>query len=353
MILALTLSPSIDRFATAKSLELGEINRLEIVGSVPGGKALNAARAAKICGANVEVVAPLGGYSGRWIESAIAGWAIEITKVIIDANSRICTAIESYEDQRVTQLYEDAPPLSHDELFRFTQEVFKKLDKASWCLVSGSIPAHTDKVLIRELLDKVAKSRCKIAIDLAGENLTSAFDALPDLVKVNLCEAQEAVELLTQDGSLSGSPQLDIADLQVEDEISMATSLATLIQTYLATESKKQRADSTDERSADQFIPRVVVTVGEAGAIYCSDKTWFVRNHLHGNFTQGCGDTLMGVMLACLDQESTGLDESNWLAAFREGVAASVANALEPLPAVFTNSKVQECLNELEIVQLY
>ncbi len=352
MILALTLSPSIDRFGTANSLGLHEINRLEIAGSVPGGKALNAARAAKTYGANVEVIAPLGGFSGNWIESATSALEIEIIRVAISATSRICTAILSSEDQTLTQFYEEAPPLSTDEFSRFAEEVSKRLDNANWCLVSGSIPEQTDKVMIRELLDTVAKSRCKVAIDLAGENLYRALHARPDLVKVNLFEAQEVVALLFQNSEFIRALGGITLDLQVEDEISKAASLATLIQKYLVTESKNQKADSTDARGAAQPFPKVVVTVGQEGAIYRSDKTWIARNHLHGNFPVGSGDTLMGVMLACLDLESASLDESNWLAAFGEGVGASVANSLEPLPALFTKSKAQECLKKLEIVQL-
>ena len=64
-------SPSIDRLHIVEALRPGEIHRPERVVAVPGGKALNAARAAHALGADVHAIALLGGHTGRWVADAL------------------------------------------------------------------------------------------------------------------------------------------------------------------------------------------------------------------------------------------------------------------------------------------
>ena len=56
MIAFVAASPSIDRLHIVAALRPGEIHRPERVVAVPGGKALNAARAAHALGADVHAV---------------------------------------------------------------------------------------------------------------------------------------------------------------------------------------------------------------------------------------------------------------------------------------------------------
>ena len=65
-------NPSIDRLHEVDAIEAGAIHRPDRVVAVPGGKGLNAARAAAALGGSVVAIALLGGHAGAWIEERLA-----------------------------------------------------------------------------------------------------------------------------------------------------------------------------------------------------------------------------------------------------------------------------------------
>lgn len=85
MILCVAPNPSIDKLFEVERLEPGEIHRPTSFTQVPGGKGLNVARAAATLGADVHVVALLGGHAGRWIADEIG---LPLTAVWTTAETR-------------------------------------------------------------------------------------------------------------------------------------------------------------------------------------------------------------------------------------------------------------------------
>jgi hypothetical protein len=71
-LLCITPSPAIDRTAHVGRIVHGEILRpIELV-ALPGGKGVNAARAAARLGGRVMTTGIAGGHAGRWIVDALA-----------------------------------------------------------------------------------------------------------------------------------------------------------------------------------------------------------------------------------------------------------------------------------------
>ncbi len=71
-LLFVAANPSIDRLYEVDGLAVGGIHRPASMTTVPGGKGLNAARAAAALGGDVTAVAILGGRSGDWIADRLA-----------------------------------------------------------------------------------------------------------------------------------------------------------------------------------------------------------------------------------------------------------------------------------------
>jgi fructose-1-phosphate kinase PfkB-like protein len=70
MIVCVAANPSIDKLFVVDRVTSGAIHRPLSFVQVAGGKGLNVARAAVALGADVEVVAMVGGHAGAWIDEA-------------------------------------------------------------------------------------------------------------------------------------------------------------------------------------------------------------------------------------------------------------------------------------------
>ena len=60
MIAVITLNPAIDKMCEVKDLKVGEVNRIENIRLIPGGKGINVARTLRILGEEVIVSGFLG-----------------------------------------------------------------------------------------------------------------------------------------------------------------------------------------------------------------------------------------------------------------------------------------------------
>lgn len=188
MIRVLALSAAVDITYEVDRLELGGINRPEATTVVAGGKALNMARVAHALGAEVEVVAALGGSNGQRVRRMLEADGIRPVVVDLDRETRTCLAIvESDGGATSTDVYEQATPFSAEEWTRFT-EMVRSAPAADRVTLSGAVP---DGVRIDELAHVLAEARAngsRVALDLAGAAL-AALVAPGDLVKVNRDEA--------------------------------------------------------------------------------------------------------------------------------------------------------------------
>lgn len=190
MIVALSLSPSLDLTYEVESLRHGDITRPRRVTRVAGGKALNVARVARALGADVQVVAALGGRSGEWIADLLTADGVALTPVPLRRDTRVCSAIvEAAGGASSTDLYEIATPLDPDEWEAFRAAALEAVgDRMPSVAVSGSLPAGVDTDAVADLLGALRSAGARIAVDSSGPGL-AALGPHADLVKVNRSEA--------------------------------------------------------------------------------------------------------------------------------------------------------------------
>ena len=81
MILCVAANPSVDRVARVEELRAGEIHRPIDVTVVPGGKGLNAARAAAVLGGDVTAVTLLAGHAGRFVAERLEREGVRLEAV--------------------------------------------------------------------------------------------------------------------------------------------------------------------------------------------------------------------------------------------------------------------------------
>ena len=239
MIAVLALSPALDVTYEVESLVIGEINRPTRTTVVAGGKGLNMARVAIAAGADVRVLAMLGGANGRRIRAALDRDGVPVTVVDIAAETRTCLAIvEEQGGASSTDIYDTASPVTAGEwdAFALAAADLRSADgrAADWTTVSGSLPEGVDPVALAAVLADARGRGSRVALDMSGPALQT-LAAAGDLVKVNRREASEilgrdladaasachalhgelAVDAVVTDGIHPGAALVDGDDLRI------------------------------------------------------------------------------------------------------------------------------------------
>ena len=271
MIVCVAPNPAVDRFFVAERVEPGRIHRPLAQTQVPGGKGLNVARAAAALGADVHVVALLGGHAGRWIADGLAREEIALTAVWTAAETRSCLSVADGSAGTLTEFYEAAEPVERDTWREFVRNVREQAPRGSWATFSGSLPAAGD------FSELIAGSRA--ALDSRSGGLAAGAA----LVKLN------------------------------EDE---ATQLTGVAEPLAAARALREQTGGRGHAS--------VVTLGGDGAVMVAPdgSSWRGRVDAFGPYPVGSGDAFLAGMVVALERRG-----DDWQDALRLGLAAGAANA--------------------------
>jgi 1-phosphofructokinase family hexose kinase len=268
-------SPSIDRLHIVAALRPGEIHRPERVVAVPGGKALNAARAAHALGADVHAIALLGGHTGRWVADALEEEGVTCDAVAGPGETRICISVSDGGD--LTEFYEPGPELQPEHWAALETAAAEVAARASWVGVAGSLPPGAPADGPARLLRVAREAGARVALDVSGEALRLGLAAGPDFVKVNAEEAA-ALGISSAEALRDSGGAVAAAVTHGADGMELATSEGTL-------------------RAAPPQL---------------------------GSYPVGSGDSALGGFLAALD------GGASWPEALDRAVEAAAANAQVP-----------------------
>lgn len=299
-ILFVAPNPSIDRYAEVDVLTVGAINRPELLLAVPGGKGLNAARAAALLGGRATAVALLGGRAGDWIADQLAAAGIDVRLVHDEGmETRSCLSVLDRSTGRFTEFYEPGQPIGETAWTEFEAVIHREVAGPDLAIVvcSGSLPPGAPVAGYARIVQAVEEGnvadgrRVLTILDSHGPPLALALAQRPSIVKVNGAEAAEATNQ-----TVTGP----------DDAVRAARALIA------------------------QGAGQVVVTLGADGAIACDGRS-AVRLASHENrgaYPVGSGDSFVAGLAIALAAGST-LGE-----AARHGMAAGIANALRPGPGI-------------------
>ncbi|MFL6063563.1 MAG: 1-phosphofructokinase family hexose kinase [Friedmanniella sp.] len=304
MITVAALSPSLDLTYLLGSYRLGRVHRTPGPVAVAGGKALNMARAARAMGADVVVVALLGGATGARVAAMAEEEGLQLVVVDGGAETRTCVSVAAADTGELTEIYEDARPVAEGVLPRATDALAEQLQaRPGWLSVSGRGPSGTVDA-VPQLVRLGLGCGAAVAVDSHGEALPGALAARPALVKINRAEAAE------------------VLGRQESDDLgAMAVALH------------------------EQSGASVVLTDGTAGSV-AADRGGVWRlgpSPRRGRYPVGSGDSFLGGLLAGLD-EGRDLPES-----LRLGTGCAVANALSPGQGHFDVDLARTVAAEVEL----
>ena len=191
-LLCITPSPAIDRTAHVERIEMGEILRpLELV-ALPGGKGVNAARAAARLGGRVTTTGLAGGHAGRWIVEGLAAEGLDPHFTTAAAESRTTYVTVDATGASVI-VYERPAPVTAAEFDAFLRLLEDELlPRCGRAIVAGSVPTGIPPEGHAAIVNACRRAGRPILVDASGAGLLATLRARPDVVKVGLPEVVEA-----------------------------------------------------------------------------------------------------------------------------------------------------------------
>lgn len=309
MILTVTASPSIDRTIELDGpLHPGGVHRIRSVGDQPGGKGVNVARAVTAAGIDAMAVVPArpdDPFVGHLDRAGLPRAAIDIA-----GDVRVNLTLTA-PDGVTTKVNAPGANLNHDEAATLTETVVELACGADWLALCGSLPPGLPAPWYAELVERLASSDVRVAVDTSGAPLTLVAGSRPDLVKPN------AEELA---GLTGANPAVLEASAAHGDPSAAADASA-------------QLASSTGGA--------VLTTLGGAGALLATaDGVWFATAPtVRVRSTVGAGDSsLAGYLIA----ERRGGDQTDRLrlAVAYGSAAATLPGTTPPTPDLVDDDAV-------------
>ncbi len=196
------LTPAWQQIVSLPKLQLGEVNRAREVVWCGSGKVLNVAWAIRTLGGETLAISPVGGVMRNAIVAELASGGVPVEWVISQTPTRVCTTLLNEATGEITELVENAGPLSSEELATYgtrLRETCQSLSP-SVMVITGSLPAGTPADCF---LDWLPERPTALVLDLRGRVLKNLLPRRPWLVKPNREELEETV----------GRPLADDSDL--------------------------------------------------------------------------------------------------------------------------------------------
>ena len=292
MIVTLTPNPSIDRtIALSERLERGGLIRSTASHDDAGGKGVNVARVVRKAGLLAVAVLP-GDHDDPLLDKLRE---LQVThRAIPTGNPSRINLTLAEPNGTTTKINAPGHGIEPQHLAQLIVEVAREAAGARWAVLSGSLPPGVDPGWYVEVIDAIADSGLRIALDTSGAPLEAAVDRAADhldLIKPNSEELS------------------DLVGVPVE-----------------AIESDFDAARSAIRPLLDRGIARVLLTLGGAGALLASaDGAWFAPAPVvQARSTVGAGDSaLAGYLVGDLQ----GFDEPKRLA-----LAVAYGSAAASLP---------------------
>lgn len=315
-------NPSIDRIAAVDRLVPGEVHRPEPLSVVPGGKALNVARAAARLGMPVRAIAVLGGHAGAWMDADLHTRGIATRIVRVAGETRTCLSVLDHATGLLTEFYE--PGLAVDEASWGELEAALRWELAedplgALVVLAGSLPPGSPEDGYRRLAESVSEAGGRAVVDTDRRALVEALGARPWLVKVNAREAVSAAFAAEAEPGEGLAPAVEIDEARVVEAA---------------------------RRIRRQTSGLVMVTRGPDGAILVDEvgSTWRIGGPPErGQYPVGSGDTLLAGFAVALWSGRSAVE------AARHGGALGAANALIPGQGEFDDRDADRILPAIRV----
>ncbi|NBJ93775.1 1-phosphofructokinase [bacterium 1xD42-62] len=307
MITTVTLNPAEDKTFTVTRLVQGQVNRIDSVKNIAGGKGINVSKVLRQYGYDVRALGFLGGYTGKFIEDYVRSIGAECFFTYVNGETRVNINILS-QDGYVTELLEPGPDIREKELSLFFHDFEQGIADSDLVILSGSAPEQVPATVYHDLILRARNKGKKVILDSSGVFLKESINACPYMVKPNIKELE----------ILSGRKIK-----RIEDAIGAALQIG------------------------GRGIHHVMVSMGAKGLLYINDREIMYAKapEVKAVNTVGCGDSVVAAFAMACKQEMSNEE----LLKFCVGISAANATTLES--AVIPMDKAEELMEQVKIIR--
>jgi 1-phosphofructokinase family hexose kinase len=209
LILTLTINPAIDHNINTDRLAFEDRGYILSRSESAGGRGINASRVIHSFGGETMAIAPAGGRDRARFEELLKQTGLDVEVIPIRGEIRSNLTISDRQGLTV-KLNEIGPKITSEDLKRIEKAVEKKLAKATWLMLCGSIPPGVDHHFYSRLIELATKKKVKTLLDSDGEALLHGLEGHPAAVMPNQQEAERLLNraLITRSHFLEAAERI-------------------------------------------------------------------------------------------------------------------------------------------------
>lgn len=201
-VLTVTLNAAIDKRYDVTGVIVGEVQRVARVRAGAGGKGLNVARGARLCGQEVVATGFVAGFAGQFITSQVEAQGIRDEFVRVPGESRTCINIIDAAGTS-TEFLEPGVTVEETHLAQLLARFQTLLGEVDVVTLSGSAPSGCPDDVYLRFVEAARLAGRPVILDTSGALLRAGLAASPTVVKPNREEL----------AALAGSDLRDLTDV--------------------------------------------------------------------------------------------------------------------------------------------
>lgn len=195
MIITVTLNPSIDKIYWVDQLKMAKetqdefLTRARDSDTSAGGKGVNISIFLSRLGVENVAMGFVGGYIGHVVVRDLRDEGVTTNFVWVNGETRTnVIVLERGHEYVPIMIDEPGPAVMQEEVDRFLRRYKRMLNRATWVILSGSLPPGVDCDLYRVLADLASEAGARVVISAGQDALAHGLLAAPYIVKPDIRE---------------------------------------------------------------------------------------------------------------------------------------------------------------------
>ena len=177
-VLTVTLNAAIDKRYDVAAFTVGEVQRVSQVRAGAGGKGLNVARGARLCGQDVVATGFVAGFAGQFITSQVEAQGVREEFVRVPGESRTCINIIDAAGNS-TEFLEPGATVDATQLASLLARFEGLLGEVDVVTLSGSAPSGCPDDVYVPFIEAARLAGCPVILDTSCALLLAALGAGP------------------------------------------------------------------------------------------------------------------------------------------------------------------------------
>lgn len=187
-LIAVCVSPAIDRNYVLDTLSPGTLHRTANPTITAGGKGVNVARVSALMGEKPVLLGFAAGEAGRFLHRELQKVGVRTHMTGVSGETRVTLNLLDRSSGQETEITEAGPTVGSDSLQQFLFHYEDTVESGDLVVLSGGLPEGTPVDLYASLIRIAHDKGARCLLDTGSVALQNALPERPELVKPNVRE---------------------------------------------------------------------------------------------------------------------------------------------------------------------